>query len=631
MPDQIEVDLIGYISTYYRETKNNYIYYFFPKLIRDPLTGEWDPCDHWNNKSFRLNFYYAEHEPALFHREIVHIAHTGLLPEPVELQGSSNQQKWDAKLDARNFKISPAAEVSFVPVLSCGNSGASVVENISLTPDLKRSSKFTDPIYISGQALLQDDGFFYGPLPAEALVENTAASKDSCNAPLRLKNGGKLWSILDDYIDYSTSNLETGSLSAYTFPKYVFLSDLEPASGRQEPEPAPSETAPPSGDAAPEPDAAPTLLHLDRKELVDHLCTHIQAYRPNYSRNEILSIAISMTQNFLTVFSGEPGTGKTSICNIFAQVLGLRDLRNGQRCDWYVSVPVERGWTSKRDFIGYYNPLSDSQDGNSRSASIVPANAQLYQSLRRAEAEERKELDAHPLLILLDEANLSPMEYYWSDFIRIAGADGEEEERTINLGGRGDTGELRISEACRFVATINNDHTTQPLSPRIIDRAAVVSLPGGEFAPGKKLHLKNDRFPSIAWESLRDAFGSKPDRLNGQALDLYTEIKALLKPLGVTVSYRAEEAVQRFWSAAHQEGMFAEDDPAARDIAALDYAVAQRLLPKLSGSGAAFRDSLDRLQSICKDRQLEKCSAILERIILRGGEDNSALNYYSFF
>lgn len=24
----------------------------------------------------------------------------------------------------------------------------------------------------------------------------------------------------------------------------------------------------------------------------------------------------------------------------------------------YVPVSVERGWTSKRDFIGYYNPLS---------------------------------------------------------------------------------------------------------------------------------------------------------------------------------------------------------------------------------------------------------------------------------
>ena len=33
-----------------------------------------------------------------------------------------------------------------------------------------------------------------------------------------------------------------------------------------------------------------------------------------------------------------------------------------------------------------------------------------------------------------------------------------------------------LSPAVRFVATMNNDHTTRPLSARVIDRAAVVDL-----------------------------------------------------------------------------------------------------------------------------------------------------------
>ena len=77
-----------------------------------------------------------------------------------------------------------------------------------------------------------------------------------------------------------------------------------------------------------------------------------------------------MTQGFLTVFSGEPGSGKTSICNILGQVLGLNKVADCVDCTErekdsirrFVSVSVERGWTSKRDFVGYYNPLSKTFD-----------------------------------------------------------------------------------------------------------------------------------------------------------------------------------------------------------------------------------------------------------------------------
>jgi hypothetical protein len=54
------------------------------------------------------------------------------------------------------------------------------------------------------------------------------------------------------------------------------------------------------------------------------------------------------------------------------------------------------------------------------------------------------------------------------------------EHRMIELGGasvRGG-GEPRVylSPALHFVATINSDHTTRSLSPRVLDRAALVSL-----------------------------------------------------------------------------------------------------------------------------------------------------------
>lgn len=46
------------------------------------------------------------------------------------------------------------------------------------------------------------------------------------------------------------------------------------------------------------------------------------------------------------------------MCNIIGDILGLNQF--GKDINRFVSVSVERGWSSKRDFIGYYNPLTKS-------------------------------------------------------------------------------------------------------------------------------------------------------------------------------------------------------------------------------------------------------------------------------
>ena len=73
------------------------------------------------------------------------------------------------------------------------------------------------------------------------------------------------------------------------------------------------------------------------------------------SYNDIANYLICITQGFITTFAGEPGTGKTSLCNILAKALGLVADAPQRR---FVDISVERGWSSHKDFIGYYNPLS---------------------------------------------------------------------------------------------------------------------------------------------------------------------------------------------------------------------------------------------------------------------------------
>lgn len=373
------------------------------------------------------------------------------------------------------------------------------------------------------------------------------------------------------------------------------------------------------------------------RNLEQELCRRVQEYRPAYSPLEILNIAVCLTQGFLTVFYGAPGCGKTSICNIFAEVLGLKQ-GNGGQSERYVPVSVERGWMSKRDFIGYFNPLTRTFDSSSR---------QVYDALRLLDGEmEYKEEDGvlravPPFLILLDEANLSSMEYYWADFMNLCEdsltpghltrSDGTQRSirGTVNLGET----YLEVPDWLRFAATINTDHTTETLSPRLIDRAWLVSLPdaGEDETPAAGQTEKRTAPLSVTWPQLREAFGGGGKWEGSASRKAFQEIvKHLQDECGIAVSHRVRQAVQRYWSGASRAfgTVWSKKMPYENaGTAALDYAVAQRVLPQLQGSGPDFAGKLDALKALCETHNLEKSAGTVQRIREQGAETD----YYQFF
>lgn len=363
---------------------------------------------------------------------------------------------------------------------------------------------------------------------------------------------------------------------------------------------------------------------IEKAELIDYLCEQVSKYRPTYGKNAILNIFICITQGFLTVFSGEPGTGKTSICNIIGNTLGLtlpkekmshrEDDLNPNR---YISVSVERGWTSKRDFIGYYNPLTKQFDRS---------NSRLYDGLNFIDIEANGDATNLPYLVLLDEANLSPMEYYWADFMNIC--DDISKDSVINMG---EDFHFQIPAFLRFVATLNNDHTTEALSPRLIDRAWVIKLPTVKYGTAKGTKLNLDDVKAISWSSLVDAFDVDMEsaiQISGTAKEVYEAVLAQLKSAKITVSPRADVAIRRYWSVA--QSVFENESEYAVDasIVALDYAISQRILPHINGSGEQFSEALKTLSKLCSEKNLRLSADALSEIIRKGDE---MMFYYQYF
>lgn len=329
-------------------------------------------------------------------------------------------------------------------------------------------------------------------------------------------------------------------------------------------------------------------VRFDPDKLADKLVNDVKMFR-SYEVNDILNMYICVAQSFLTVFSGKPGTGKTSICYIIAASLGLNNFHmDSDICtDRFIPLSVEKGWTSKRDLIGYYNPLTRKYDRS---------NSRLYDSLMILNAE--RERSAFPCMVLLDEANLSPMEYYWADFMKLT--DAARGDAMLNIGMKN---EIFIPDTLRFLATINNDRTTEQLSPRLIDRSWIIRLPDNvpikDNVPDMRQYFDGIR---IAKEDIKAAFDSNPCGRPFKLNDVLEKIYRIFEDADMMVSARVRIAIRRYLETA--QNLMYDTPRCSSDEAALDFAVVQKLLPKINGPLKCYEVLFEKLGEISKANNL---------------------------
>jgi len=327
------------------------------------------------------------------------------------------------------------------------------------------------------------------------------------------------------------------------------------------------------------------------------------------NRNEVANYLICLTQGFITTFAGDPGTGKTSLCHILAKALGLVREDDNNR---FVEVSVERGWTSHKDFIGYYNPLSKSME---------ISNREVFNALTVLDSEYRRRIEEiAPFFMLLDEANLSPLEHYWAAFLRICDFDSAS-VRTVNMGGHSI---LQVPNHLRFLATVNFDHTTEELSPRFIDRSWIITLSPEDINTNPVAVQDSGSAKIISFHSLMKAFSPKDQKIDPTIQEEWHAIQTIFSSNKMPIFPRNLKMVQNYFQVA-----FSCMDTSREEnrFAPLDYAVSQKILPTINGTGEKYKGLVDALLTRCSGK-LPLCYQHLSRI-KEAAENN--LGFYQFF
>lgn len=184
----------------------------------------------------------------------------------------------------------------------------------------------------------------------------------------------------------------------------------------------------------------------------------------SYSKEDIATFIAGLGASRLAILQGMSGTGKTSLPKIFMEaIMGNCEI-----------VEVESSWRDKNELLGYYNEFSK---------TYTPKK--FTQCLYKAALN--KEI---PTFIVLDEMNLSRIEYYFSDFLSLM--ENEEDQRKIKLLNVGlfrtingqkneylalENGHtLRIPKNVWFIGTANKDESTFEISDKVYDRAQTMNF-----------------------------------------------------------------------------------------------------------------------------------------------------------
>ena len=252
-----------------------------------------------------------------------------------------------------------------------------------------------------------------------------------------------------------------------------------------------------------------------------------------YDKITIRTFIAGFASSRTMIFEGLSGTGKTSLPMAFADFMGsVTDV-----------VAVQSSWKDKNDLLGFYNDFRKQY-----------TETDFLKYLYRAACDSK---NIH--IIVLDEMNLSRIEYYFADILsKLELSEGKKTisliPNALSIGGPGEiwpsrivNGELEIPDNVWFIGTANKDDSTFTITDKVYDRSVVISFDSKGVRDNDLKYVGEE---AISFESFKKALNATAWSDGCEEHDKFVKqmefLDNLLKPFEITFGNRIYRQLERF-------------------------------------------------------------------------------------
>lgn len=267
----------------------------------------------------------------------------------------------------------------------------------------------------------------------------------------------------------------------------------------------------------------------------------------------------------LSILEGVSGTGKSSLPRYFAKFINAKA----------VFLPVQATWRDKSAILGYWNDFSKRYNETDGLLNLYEANYdqdRLY-------------------FFVLDEMNISRVEYYFADFLSVLEYPVEDWKIRLMSFPSGyfppvklDDGFIRITDNCYFVGTANQDDSTFTIADKVYDRAISIDFekknePFEVKGDYKAITLSNHRWKELILDAQNDVRASLTREEKDRFISL---LDFMYSEFGIATGNRILKQIDDLVPLYAKTGGKKEE--------ALDMLFVRKVLSKLEGR---FEDSLN--------------------------------------
>ena len=279
----------------------------------------------------------------------------------------------------------------------------------------------------------------------------------------------------------------------------------------------------------------------------------------------------------LSILEGLSGTGKSSLPRYFAKFINAK----------VTFLPVQSTWRDKSSILGYFNDFTKTYAETDFLLNLYDANYNPDQIN----------------IFVLDEMNISRIEYYFADFLSVLEyPQNEWKLRIMQLPfgfvppAKLDEGYIKIPSNSYFVGTANKDDSTFSISDKVYDRAFTIYFDNRNAPLDVKGEVETIKLSNSKLESLyKSALKTKAYRLTKNDLVKFNKITDYIyDTFDVTFGNRILNQIETIVPIYVSAGGKKEE--------ALDFILSRKIISKLDGRFEEYiKPSLRKLLELIHD------------------------------